>query len=166
MRQQHFDRLHGTSTRRKHWVQQQAVSFLNVLWQLGVKQLGFGRLFVALNEDFPDSNTSATISQSGFHRFSCAHDGNTADLALKLDAIVGQVERSSDGHGLDGEMVETLFDKKTDDAIRGAADRSETNESGRCACGVRPLHQTHKTKSPLQYRTKQIWSAHISHLEL
>lgn len=53
-----------------------------------------------------------------FHRFTGAHDADTANLALKLDTIVMAADGSSDLLLNDWQVVQAFLDEQTDDTIR------------------------------------------------
>lgn len=52
------------------------------------------------------------------HGFTSSHDGDTADFALELDSIIGAAsDRGGDCVLHNRKMVETLFDKESDDSV-------------------------------------------------
>ena len=111
-------RVGQAPTRSEHGVQQQDPSIGDVLGQLVVKQLGRRGLLVPLDEDLADSHRTAAVPQALLHGLASAHDGHAADLALKLKAIVRLPNRR--GHRLlnHGQVVQSLLDEKTNNAVR------------------------------------------------
>lgn len=62
-----------------------------------VEEFGSTGFFVALDQDFADSDGTAAVSQALFHGFPRAHDGNSANFAFEFDAGVGSSGGSYDG---------------------------------------------------------------------
>lgn len=89
----------------------------NVLWKFVVKKLRQSSLLISLDQDLADSHGSATVSQTLLHGLTSSHDGDTADFPLKHEPIVGVTNRSGDISLNDRKVVQSLFNKQTDDAI-------------------------------------------------
>lgn len=104
-------------TSGQHRIQQQDPPVRNVLWKLVIVQLRLRRLLVPLNKNLPDPHRSTTIPQTLLHRLTSPHNGHAADLALKLDADIVPADRGADLVADDGQVVQALLDKQTNDAI-------------------------------------------------
>ena len=68
------------------------------------------------------------IPKTGLHGFTRSHDTDTANLALKCDAIILQAQRRLDSGWSDGKVIETLFDEETDNAIGRATEVDQMSE--------------------------------------
>jgi hypothetical protein len=70
-----------------------------------------------LDQDLANSHGSATVSQTLLHGLTSSHDGDTADFPLEHEPIVGVTNRSGDIPLNDRKVVQSFFNKQTDDAV-------------------------------------------------
>ena len=102
----------------EHGIQKQDPAVGDIIGKLVIEQLRLAGVFISLDKDFANSNGAAAVSQALFHSFTCSHDGDAAYLALELYSCIRSTHWCCDGT-LDGrKVVESFFDKQTDDAIR------------------------------------------------
>lgn len=92
-------------TCREHGVEEQHPSLCYVFGQFVVEQFGLACVFIALNQNLPDSDGTAAVAKALLHCFASSHDRNAANFALKLYAGIGMTNRSSDSMANDGKMV-------------------------------------------------------------
>lgn len=118
----------------KHRVEQEHPSVLDVLGQLFVEETRLARLFISLNQNLADAHAPAAISQTLLHGLSGTHDADTTDLALELDPSILATNGGQDLVLDDRQVVETLFDKQTNDSI-GVEDEV-------CAVGIAVSNHT------------------------
>lgn len=104
-------------TSSKHGIQQQNPAIGNVLWDLGVEELGLACFLVPLNQDLADAYRAATLAKTLLHGLAGAHDGDSANLALEGESIVVLASGRHDSVGRRWQVVETLLNKQADNSI-------------------------------------------------
>lgn len=108
---QDLDGHERRATGSQHRIEQQNPSVGNILWKLLIVKLGLRRLLVSLNKDLSNPHRPTALPQTLLHGLSSTHNGNTADLALELDALVALSNRGGDSALHDGQMVKTFLNE-------------------------------------------------------